>query len=238
MAFSSDLDQITRAAAGERQAVSALVNRYSPGVLALATRMLADRAEAEDVTQETFIRAWKALPTWEPRAKFSTWLHRVALNLCYDRLRKRRESTVAELPDQVDMALRPDDALDQSERVRAVESAIALLAEAPDRFSAELQAARDVDALLGGLPDEMPSAALTAALIDAAPKARPQRRSWLAAIPRWPTVGALASLAIGLAIGLGTAQSGTTATTEDSVDTLVYAALGFDVLNYSQETAQ
>ena len=135
MAFSSDLDQITRAAAGERQAVSALVNRYSPGVLALATRMLADRAEAEDVTQETFIRAWKALPTWEPRAKFSTWLHRVALNLCYDRLRKRRESTMAELPEQVDMALRPDDALDQSERVRAVEGAIAAL---PERQAAAL----------------------------------------------------------------------------------------------------
>ena len=117
-------------------------------------------------------------------------------------------------------------------------AAMALLAEAPDRFSAELQAARDVDALLGGLPDVTPSAALTAALIDAAPKARPQRRSWLAAIPRWPTVGALASLAIGLAIGLGTAQSGTTATTEDSVDTLVYAALGFDSFSYSQEAAQ
>jgi RNA polymerase sigma-70 factor (ECF subfamily) len=104
-------------------------------VLALATRILADRAEAEDVTQETFIRAWKALPTWEPRAKFSTWLHRVALNLCYDRLRKRRESTMAELPEQVDMALRPDDALDQSERVGAVEGAIAAL---PERQAAAL----------------------------------------------------------------------------------------------------
>ena len=100
-------------------------------------------------------------------------------------------------------------------------AAKALLAEAPDRFAAELQAA-----------------ALTAVLIDAAPKARVQRRSWLAAIPRWPTVGALASLALGLAIGLGTAQSGTTATTEDSVDTLVYAALGFDSFSYSQEAAQ
>lgn len=117
-------------------------------------------------------------------------------------------------------------------------AAKALLAEAPDRFSAELQAARDVDALLGGMPDVTPSAALMAALMDAAPKARPQRRSWLSAIPRWPTVGAFASLAIGLAIGLGTAQTGTTATTEDAVDTLVYAALGFDVINYSQETAQ
>ena len=68
MAFTSDLDQITRAAAGDPAAVRALVNRYSPGVLGLATRMLADRAEAEDVTQETFLRAWKALPGWEPRA--------------------------------------------------------------------------------------------------------------------------------------------------------------------------
>ena len=109
MAFSSDLDQITRAAAGERQAVSALVNRYS--------------------------RAWKALPDWEPRAKFSTWLHRVALNLCYDRLRKRREATMAEPPEQVDMALRPDDALDQAERVKAVEAAIAAL---PERQAAAL----------------------------------------------------------------------------------------------------
>lgn len=91
MAFTSDLDQITRAAAGDAAAIRALVNRYSPGVLSLATRMLGDTAEAEDVTQEAFIRAWKALPSWEPRAKFSTWLHRVALNLCYDRLRKRWE---------------------------------------------------------------------------------------------------------------------------------------------------
>ena len=117
-------------------------------------------------------------------------------------------------------------------------AAKALLADAPDRFSSELQAARDVDSLLGGMPAVVPSAALTAALMDAASKARPQRRSWLAAIPRWPTAGALASLAIGLAIGLGTAQSGTTGSTEDAVDTLVYAALGFDVINYSQETAQ
>lgn len=113
----------------------ALVNRYSPGVLSLATRMLGDSAEAEDVTQETFIRAWKALPTWEPRAKFSTWLHRVALNLCYDRLRKRREVLPEALPDRADPALGPQDALDQTQRVKAVEAAIARL---PERQSAAL----------------------------------------------------------------------------------------------------
>ncbi|KCZ93791.1 RNA polymerase sigma factor [Hyphomonas johnsonii] len=135
MAFTSDLDQIARAAAGDRQAASALVNRYSPGVLALASRMLSDRTEAEDVTQETFIRAWKALPDWEPRAKFSTWLHRVALNLCYDRLRKRRETLMDELPERTDPALMPHEALDQAERVRAVEAAIAAL---PERQAAAL----------------------------------------------------------------------------------------------------
>lgn len=135
MAFTSDLDQITRAAAGDAAAVRALVNRYSPGVLALATRMLGDSAEAEDVTQETFIRAWKALPSWEPRAKFSTWLHRVALNLCYDRLRKHREVLPEELPDRADPSLGPQDTLDQTQRVKAVEAAIARL---PERQSAAL----------------------------------------------------------------------------------------------------
>ncbi|MFN3608136.1 MAG: RNA polymerase sigma factor [Hyphomonas sp.] len=135
MAFTSDLDQITRAAAGDAAAVRAIVNRYSPGVLSLAARMLGDRAEAEDVTQETFIRAWKALPGWEPRAKFSTWLHRVALNLCYDRLRKRREVLSDELPDRADAALGPQDALDQAQRVQAVEDAIGAL---PERQSAAL----------------------------------------------------------------------------------------------------
>jgi RNA polymerase sigma-70 factor (ECF subfamily) len=135
LAFSSDLDRITRAAAGDPAAVSSLVDRYSSGVLALATRMLGDAAEAEDVTQETFLRAWKALPTWEPRAKFSTWLHRVALNLCYDRLRKRREVTMEHLPERTDPAMTPAELLDQSQRVRAVEDAISHL---PERQAAAL----------------------------------------------------------------------------------------------------
>lgn len=135
MAFTSDLDQITRAAAGDAAAIRALVHRHSPAVLSLATRMLGDQAEAEDVTQETFMRAWKALPNWEPRARFSTWLHRVALNLCYDRMRKRREVLPDELPDRADPGLGPQDALDQAQRIQAVESAIARL---PERQSAAL----------------------------------------------------------------------------------------------------
>lgn len=116
-------------------AVSRLVDRHSPAVYALAVRMLGDTAEAEDVTQDVFIRAWKALPDWEPRAKFSTWLHRVTLNVCYDRLRKRREVTMDTLPERTDPALSPHEQLDQVQRVQTVQAAIADL---PERQAAAL----------------------------------------------------------------------------------------------------
>ena len=87
------------------------------------------------LTQETFLRAWKALPGREPRAKFSTWLHRVALNLCYDILRKRRESLPGELPEMTDPELTPPERLLQTERVKAIETAIAAL---PERQAAAL----------------------------------------------------------------------------------------------------
>lgn len=131
-----EADQIARAAAGDGRAQSALVQAHMPRVYATAQRMLKDRHEAEDVTQEAFIRAWKALPSWEPRARFSTWLHRVTLNLCYDRLRKRREETGAdELPERIDQRLRPDEALEQRQKVDAIEAAIDAL---PERQKAAL----------------------------------------------------------------------------------------------------
>lgn len=126
----TEAQEIARAAAGDKRAQSALVNRHMPRVYALAKRMVLDAQEAEDITQETFIRAWKAMPDWEPRARFSTWLHRVALNLCYDRLRKRRDVTgVDDLPERVDTGLKPDEALDQAQKVKAIERAIAELPE-------------------------------------------------------------------------------------------------------------
>lgn len=122
----SDLEDIRAAAAGNRLAQSALVTRHMPRVYALAYRMLSDAALAEDITQEVFLRAWKVLPDWEPRAQFSTWLHRVTLNLCRDQYRKRREQTMDELPERIDPDLRPDERLDQSQRtgrlMRAIES--------------------------------------------------------------------------------------------------------------------
>jgi RNA polymerase sigma-70 factor, ECF subfamily len=129
VSFSSETDQIARAAAGDRAAAGSLVARHSPAIFSLAARLLRDRTEAEDVTQEVFLRAWRILPTWQAEAKLSTWLHRVALNLCYDKLRKRRESYPGDVPEQIDRALAPHDALDQSQRVGVIEGAIAALPE-------------------------------------------------------------------------------------------------------------
>ncbi|WP_210200154.1 sigma-70 family RNA polymerase sigma factor [Rhizobium sp. TH135] len=79
-------------AAGDQRAAQKLIERLSPRVLSQALRLLGTRAEAEDITQEAMLRLWRAAPTWQARAKVSTWLYRVTANLCLDRLRGRRNS--------------------------------------------------------------------------------------------------------------------------------------------------
>ena len=131
MATDPDDDLIRRVGRGEPAACQALVARKLPRLLALARRMLGDPVEAEDVTQEAFLRAWKQAPTWKPgTARFDTWLHRVTLNLCYDRLRKRRETPMAEPPDRPDPGPAPDRGLEASELGAQVDRALQAL---PDR---------------------------------------------------------------------------------------------------------
>lgn len=88
-----DAEWLRRAAAGDADASRRLVERHLGPIVGLAGRMLGRLAEAEEVAQETFLRAWQIAATWRPgEARFATWLYRVALNLCHDRLRRRRES--------------------------------------------------------------------------------------------------------------------------------------------------
>ena len=72
-----------------------LVSRHAQSVLSVTTRMLGSRADAEDVAQETFVSAYKALSGFQFDAKFSTWLYRIAVNKCTDLLRARRPGTVS-----------------------------------------------------------------------------------------------------------------------------------------------
>lgn len=129
----SDPDEslVRRVAAGDPAAVRALAARKLPRLMSLAQRMLGEAAEAEDVAQEAMIRAWRQAPTWTPgAARFDTWLHRVALNLCYDRLRRRREVTVETQPDMVDDGPAPDRGLEAADVGRRVSRALQAL---PDR---------------------------------------------------------------------------------------------------------
>ncbi len=117
-------------------AMHALVSEHTPAIYRLAFRMLANVQDAEDVTQDAFLRAWRMIPNWKPEAKFATWLHRVALNLCYDRLRKSREHLLAHLPEQADMAHKQPDATLQRRQIgQAMDIAIMAL---PDRQRAAL----------------------------------------------------------------------------------------------------
>lgn len=131
-----DQDLIARVAKSDPAAVRALVARKLPRLLAVATRMLGDRAEAEDVAQEAFIKVWRHAGRWRPGAAlFDTWLHRVTLNLCYDRLRRHRDVTTARVPEQTDPAQPADQAMVTATRDARLAAAIHSL---PDRQRAAL----------------------------------------------------------------------------------------------------
>jgi RNA polymerase sigma factor (sigma-70 family) len=126
-----DDELLARVAKGDPAAVRALVARKLPRILSLAYRMLGDQAEAQDVAQDAMMRAWKQAPRWTPgQAKFDTWLHRVALNLCYDRLRRRREIATDAPPERPDEGPAPDRGLLAADVGRRVAQAMAGL---PDR---------------------------------------------------------------------------------------------------------
>jgi RNA polymerase sigma-70 factor, ECF subfamily len=100
--------------AGDRHEFSRLVEAYSNRIFRLALKILDDPQDAEDVLQETFIKAWRGLATFEGRSSLSTWLYRIAVNEALMMVRKRK-------PDSVSLDVEREDSEGESEPVEIVD---------------------------------------------------------------------------------------------------------------------
>lgn len=123
-------------ARGGVEAFETLVDRHSPALYRVARRMLADAHEAEDVVQDCFARLWQNAPRWRPSgAGLVGWLHRVTMNLCFDRKRRTALVVTPDVPDRADDAPLADRLIEMDEAQRAVAGA---LADLPERYRAAL----------------------------------------------------------------------------------------------------
>jgi len=124
-----DAQLLHRIATGDRRATQLLLDQYLGRIVTYGYRMMGDNAEAEDVAQETFLRLWRNIETWRADAPLIHWLHRVAYNLCIDRLRRRRPVSLDALPEPLDPEENPAGTLHRLELADAVAAAIAQLPE-------------------------------------------------------------------------------------------------------------
>lgn len=122
-----DAALLARFARGDRAAARALTLRLTPRAMAHAFRLLGQRAEAEDVTQEAMLRLWRQAPHWRHgEAQVSTWLYRVVANLCTDRLRRRGRAGVAldAVPEPADQSAGPGERMQERARADALQAAL------------------------------------------------------------------------------------------------------------------
>lgn len=133
-----EISLIERCRKQDVEAFGKFVDLYNARVYGYLRRLLSDNEEAQDLTQEVFIRAYQAFPRFDSRASVKTWLFRIAHNLCIDRARKvgRRPEEVGmpsysdqEEADVVDHSMRPDDLLMNQELTEVVENCLNQMSE-------------------------------------------------------------------------------------------------------------
>jgi RNA polymerase sigma-70 factor (ECF subfamily) len=100
---STDEELVARSMGGDLDSFNQLVLRWERPIYALAYRVLGREEDARDVCQETFLRAFRALSGFKGQAKFSSWLYRIALNLCRDWIRRERRAPVTQPPEGIDV---------------------------------------------------------------------------------------------------------------------------------------
>ena len=98
----TDEELVARAQGGDVESFNQLIVRWERPIYALAYRVIGREEDARDVCQDAFLRAYRALPGFKGQAKFSSWLYRIALNLCRDWIRRQRRAPVSQLPEDID----------------------------------------------------------------------------------------------------------------------------------------
>jgi RNA polymerase sigma-70 factor (ECF subfamily) len=131
LAAATDQEIVALARAGHEPAYRELIRRYERPLFSLVFRMVRDRELAEDLAQETFVKALNALDSYRPEFKFSSWIFKIANNAAIDHLRRRELDTLsldgsphAETPEAIESPL---DAVEAKELGGAIEHAIGLL---------------------------------------------------------------------------------------------------------------
>jgi len=99
----TDEELVARTVAGDADSFNQLIKRWERPIYALAYRVIGRDEDARDVCQETFLRAFRALPGFKGQAKFSSWLYRITLNLCRDWMRRQKRTPVVAAPEGVDI---------------------------------------------------------------------------------------------------------------------------------------
>ncbi len=127
MTMPTDRDLILQARRGEREAFGELVTRYQTSAFNVCYRILHERGEAEDLAQETFIRAYDRIHTFDIEREFGPWIRRVAANLCLNHLEGQK--VTAELDDErdADPAQLPESVQEVKERSEAIRQALSSL---------------------------------------------------------------------------------------------------------------
>lgn len=137
MAIDSDLELMLRVRSGDADSFELLLNRYRAPLIRYFCRMVRDQALAEDLAQEVFLRVYQARERYQPEARFTTWLYRIATNLALNALRDRRDAEMPAEPANgegdppeariVDSRPTAEQSLILSERERAIRQAVEAL---------------------------------------------------------------------------------------------------------------
>ena len=134
----TDEELVAKSVGGDAESFNELILRWERPIYALAYRTIGREEDARDVCQETFLRAFRALPGFRGQAKFSSWLYRIALNLCRDWMRRERRAPTVQAPEGIDLldlavAGEPSESIEdlvvRKDLARAVERVMARLPE-------------------------------------------------------------------------------------------------------------